>query len=353
MADLHRRSAAFGPSLAKARPGALVFDSEAEARPGLQSIALEAMLEIDAQYRALREGAGLLDRSERPRIVVAGSEAAEFLQGQVTNDVEALAPGEGCYAALLDRKGKVRADMRVLRIADDELLIDTEPETGAILLGHLGTYNVGRDAAVEADDSDRALLSLIGPLAAKLAGDLPPAPEHSHREAFVAGVGCTAIVTDRGIDLLVPAAGAEAVRAHLIDAGAQPVAEAAAEIARVEAGRPRVGREIDAATMPQEAGINDRAVSFTKGCYIGQETVARLHYKGKPNRHLRRLRPAAPVAAGDPIVAGDREVGTVGTAVISPAQGPLALAVVRREAVPGATVVVGGGVTATVEEVGD
>jgi tRNA-modifying protein YgfZ len=314
---------------------------------------METTLELDAQYRALREEAGLLDRAERPRIVVRGSEAAEFLQGQVTNDVEALEPGQGCYAALLDRKGKIRADMRVLRLSGDEFLIDTEPQTGDALLGHLGMYNVGRDAVVEADDSGRVLLSLIGPLTPTLLGDLPPAPEHSHRELFVAGVRCTAIATDRGADLLVPADGVAAVREHLIGAGAQPVAEAAAEIARVEAGRPRVGREIDAATMPEEAGINDRAVSFTKGCYIGQETVARLHYKGKPNRHLRRLRPAEPVAAGEPIVAGEREVGIVGTAVISPAEGPLALAVVRREAEPGTTVIVGEGVAATVEAVGD
>jgi len=312
---------------------------------------METTLELDAQYRAIREEAGLLDRSDRPRITVSGSEAAEFLQGQVTNDVEALTPGAGCYAALLDRKGKVRADMRILRIAEDEFLIDTEPDTGEVLLGHLGTYNVGRDAMVVPDDSGRALLSLVGPLAAKLAGDLPPAPEHSHREAFVAGVRCTAIATTDGIDLLVPADGAATVRAHLTDAGAQPIVEAAAEITRVEAGRPRIGHEIDTATMPAEAGINGRAVSFTKGCYIGQETVARLHYKGRPNRHLRRLRPDAPVAAGDPIVAGEREVGKVGTAVISPAEGPLALAIVRREAEPGSCVVVGDGVAAVVESV--
>jgi len=313
---------------------------------------MEAILELDAQYRAIREEAGLLDRSDRPRITVKGSEAAEFLQGQVTNDVESLTPGAGCYAALLDRKGKVRADMRILRIAADEFLIDTEPDTGDVLIRHLGTYNVGRDASVEPDGTGRALLSLVGPLAAKLAGDLPPASEHAHREAFVAGVRCTAIATADGIDLLVPADGAAAVRSHLTGAGAQPVVEAAVEIARVEAGRPRVGHEIDAATMPAEAGINDRAISFTKGCYIGQETVARLHYKGKPNRHLRRLRPEAPVAAGDPIVAGDRAVGKVGTAVISPAEGPLALAIVRREAEPGSRVVVGDGVAAVIETVG-
>jgi folate-binding protein YgfZ len=314
---------------------------------------MEATLELDAQYRALREEAGLLDRSDRARIVVCGSEAAEFLQGQLTNDVESLEPGAGCYAALLDRKGKVRADMRVLRLADDEFLIDTEPETGDLLQGHLSMYNVGRDAAVEADGPGRSLLSLIGPLTPKLLGDAPLVSEHAHSEQLLGGAACRVIATDAGADLLVPADAVEAVTAWLTAEGAQPVVDAAAEIARVEAGRPRVGREIGPQTMPAEAGINDRAVSFTKGCYIGQETVARLHYKGKPNRHLRKLRSEEPLAAGDPVVAGDREVGTVGTAVISPAEGPLALAILRREAEPGDEVIVGDGVAATVEAVGD
>ena len=313
---------------------------------------MEATLELDAQYRALREEAGLVDRSGRPRLVVRGGEAAEFLQGQLTNDVEALAPGEGCYAALLDRKGKVQADMRVLRIGEDEFLIDTEPETGDLLARHLGTYNVGRDAAVERDDSGGALLSLLGPLAPKLAGDAPLGPEHAHAERFVAGAACRVIATDAGADLLVPADAVAAVTAHLLAEGAQPVSEDAADIARVETGRPRVGREIGPQTMPAEAAIDERAVSFTKGCYIGQETVARLHYKGKPNRHLRRLRPSEPVAAGDPVLAGDREVGVIGTAVISPAEGPLALAILRREVEPGDEVRVGDGVVAVVEAVG-
>ena len=116
------------------------------------------------------------------------------------------------------------------------------------------------------------------------------------------------------------------------------MSEAAAEIVRVESGRPRFGREMTTATIPQEAGINERAVSFTKGCYIGQETVARLHYKGKPNRHLRGLRLAGPVAAGDPSARASASWATVGTAVLSPARGPIALAILRREAEPGAAV---------------
>ncbi len=107
---------------------------------------------------------------------------------------------------------------------------------------------------------------------------------------------------------------------------------------RVERGRPRYGVDIDESTIPQEAGLNERAVSFTKGCYVGQETVARLHYKGKPNRHLRGLRLSAPVASGAELRLGERTVGHVGSVAVSPTLGPIALALVRREAAPGETV---------------
>ncbi len=298
-------------------------------------------MEIDAQYRAIREGAGLLDRSARRWIGVDGSEAGEFLQGQITNDVEALEPGAGCYAALLDRKGRIRADMRVLRTAPDGFLIDTEPEAAELLLAHLSLYRVGRDADVAALASQPLLLSLLGPRTAQVL-DAPVGPEHSHRETRLAGHDCRVIATDLGADLLLAAADGAEVEAHLLDAGAEPIGAEAAEVARVEAGRPRLGREIGPQTMPQEAGINDRAVSFTKGCDVGQETVARLHYKGKPNRHLRRLIAELPMSAGEPVIASGREVGTIGTAVISPARGPVALAILRREAEPGAEVEVAG-----------
>ncbi len=104
------------------------------------------------------------------------------------------------------------------------------------------------------------------------------------------------------------------------------------------------------ATIPEEAGINERAISFTKGCYIGQETVARLHYRGKPNRRLRGLRLAAPARAGDPVQLAERQLGSVGTAVLSPVHGPIALAILRREGEAGATVAVGDGIEAEVVE---
>jgi folate-binding protein YgfZ len=304
-------------------------------------VGVEAPIELDGQYRVIREDAGVLDRSDRGKLLVNGPDAADFLQGQLTNDVEALPPGAGCYAALLDRKGHMQADMRVLRLAEDEIWIDTEPEAEGPVARHLGTYRVGREVEVVELGPDRAILSLLGPAADELTGIGPLSPEHAHREAQVGGVACRAVATDLGIDFVAEARHAEALKEALIAAGAAPVSEAAAEILRVEGGRPRFGREMGTQTIPQEAGIDERAVSFTKGCYIGQETVARLHYKGKPNRHLRGLRLAAPARDGDPIAVGDREVGLIGTAVVSPAHGPLALAVIRREAEPGSRVDVG------------
>ncbi len=256
-----------------------------------------AAIELDAQYRQLREECALLDRSRRGRLAVRGPEAAEYLQGQVTNDVESLDEGEGCYAALLDRKGHVQADLRVLRTAAEEFLVDTEEEGFEAARRHLETYNIGRDAEVTDETAGSAILSLIGPRSAEVAG-LVRGEADDCQAAEIAGVECLAITTRDGIDLACDAAERDALVAALLDRGAGQISEAAAEIARIEAGVPRFGAEITPATMPAEAHIVEEAVSFTKGCYIGQETVARLHYRGKPNRHLRGLRFNAPAARG-------------------------------------------------------
>jgi tRNA-modifying protein YgfZ len=302
-----------------------------------------AAIELDGHYRVLREGAGMIDRSGRGKLIVSGADAATFLQGQLTNDVEAIAPGEGCYAALLDRKGHVQADMRVLRLGPEQFWIDLEPEATATVSRHLSLYRVGQEVEIADLTEDRAMLSIVGPGAATVTAVGVLSPEHAHQELTLGKAAARAVATDLGLDLIYAAGDANGVAAALLDAGAERVSEQAAEIVRVESGRPRFGREMSTATLPQEAGIDDRAVSFTKGCYIGQETVARLHYKGKPNRHLRGLRLDQPVAAGEPITLGDRELGRIGTAVISPALGPIALAVIRREAEPGAQVTVGEG----------
>lgn len=306
-------------------------------------------VEIDGQYRVLREEAGFVERPERRLLRCAGPDAVEYVHDQVTNDVVGLAPGEGSYAALLDRKGRMQTDLRVLRTAPDELLLDCDAEGREALGLHLGTYRVGRDVEFTKLDDEFAVVSVIGPATARVLGG-PIGPEHSHRELNLAGTVVRAVATDTGADLICPRPALDAVRAALREGGAESVQPEAVEVIRVESGRPRFGREMTTATIPQEAGINDRAVSFTKGCYIGQETVARLHYKGKPNRHLRGLRLEAPVARGAVVRLGDRELGNVGTAVLSPALGPIALAVLRREAEPGARVLVDDEIAAEVVE---
>lgn len=306
-------------------------------------------VELDAQYRQLREECGLLDRSERGKLVVSGPEAGEYLQGQLTNDTEAIEAGEGVYAALLDRKGHMQADMRVLRPGEGtELWIDTEPEGLEAARRHLGMYKIGREVEVTDATAERALLSLIGPRAVEIAG-CAPLPENSCEAVTIGGAECIAVGTADGIDVFVAASERDRVWDALLGAGAVEVSPEAAEIRRIEAGRPRFGAEMGTETMPAEAGIVEQAVSFTKGCYIGQETVARLHYKGKPNRHLRGLRLSAPAQPGASLKLGEKEVGTLGGSAVSPALGPIGLAILRREAEPGATLAVGeDGVTAEV-----
>ena len=167
----------------------------------------------------------------------------------------------------------------------------------------------------------------------------------------IAGIECLAVGSAAGIDLIVDAGEAERLRAALIDAGAIEVDPGAAEIIRIESGRPRFGAEMSIESMPAEAGIVEDAVSFTKGCYIGQEPVARLHHRGRPNRHLRGLLLSAPVEPGEALTLGEKEVGRVGSACVSPVHGPIALAIIRREAEPGTELVVGeDGVTARVAD---
>ena len=281
-----------------------------------------------SDYELVTESVGLVDRSDRAKFIVRGSDAADFLQGQVSNDVEALEPGSGCYATVLSHKGKLRTDLRILR-DDDSFWLDTEAIGHAVLEHMLRTYSLGRDVEFEDVTESRALLSLVGPAARERLDVVPPAEEH----AFVSGEHGIYVATQLGVDVI-------AAPSTTLDV--EPVSEEAAECLRIEAGRPRLGYDMDADTIPQEAGINERAVSFSKGCYVGQETVARLHYKGKPNRHLRGLRLSEPAERGTDILLGERVVGKLGSTCVSPRLGPIALALIRREAEPGASVQVGG-----------
>jgi folate-binding protein YgfZ len=314
-----------------------------------------------AEQHALREGCGLLDRSERGKLALTGGGTVEFLNGQVTNELADLHAGEGHYAAFLTPKGKMLGDLRILAVDGGtggesgplELMLDTERSSLQALFDMIRRYKVGYDAELHKRTVERGLLSLMGPAAVATCGAdaLQESAEHANAPLTLDGVATLAVRTDVGIDLICDAADTGQLSAALVERGAVVVSEGASEILRVESGRPRFGLDMDDTTIPQEAALNERAVSFTKGCYVGQETVARLFYKGKPNRHLRGLRLSAPAQAGEELHLGERVVGRVGSSVVSPALGPIALALVRREAELGATVEVGEhGMTAVVTE---
>ncbi len=348
---------------------------------------------LQAEYEALTVGCGLVDRSERGKLALTGAGAVEFLNGQVTNELTDLHPGEGRYAAFLTNKGKMLGDLRILAVGasvmgatseagaasndpPSELLLDTERVALQALFDMIRRYKIGYEVELHKRTLECGLLSLIGPDAQacveRLVGaekntfhtepppcgapgsdplphplsQLPPT-ENDHTLAEIGGATVRLIATADGIDALCEATDLERVREALVDAGATPAGEAVAEIVRVERGRPRYGVDIDEGTIPQEAGLNERAVSFTKGCYVGQETVARLYYRGKPNRHLRGLRfsepsDSAPSAVpGEELRLGERPVGHLSSVVESPRLGTIGLALVRREASPGDTLAVG------------
>ncbi len=319
---------------------------------------------LAGEYATLTERCGVVDRSERGKLALTGTGAVEFLGGQVTNELVGVKPGEGRYAAFLTHKGKMLGDLRILLVGDDpegephELLLDTERSTLQALFDMIRRFKVGYEVELHKRTVECSLISLVGPTADAVAvnalaldpGDLP-AEEHDHLLVTLNQAGIRVIRTDIGLDLLLDSSALDGVRNTLFEAGAVEVSEAAAEIVRVEHGRPRYGLDLDESTIPQEADLNERAVSFTKGCYVGQETVARLHYKGKPNRHLRGLRLSEPVEPGAELRLGERAVGRLGSSVLSPTLGPIGLALVRREAQPGDRLTVGeGDTTAVVSE---
>jgi len=302
---------------------------------------------LAAEHAVVSERCGLLDRSERGKLALTGAGAVEFLNGQVTNELANLAPGEGRYAAFLTHKGKMLGDLRILATsvgadgAPAELQLDTERVALQELFDMIRRFKVGYDVELHKRTLERGLLSLIGPESDRVAGTdgvgvgdaaraTLPAEEHANVPVEIDGIAALAIRTDVGVDLLCDSADTQRLREALPARGAQAISEQAAECVRIERGRPRYGVDIDQSTIPQEAGLNERAVSFTKGCYVGQEPVARMHYKGHPNRHLRGLRLTRPSAPGAMLATGGKEVGRVTSSALSPALGAIALALVRQ-----------------------
>src|SRR3954449_4143277 len=249
-----RRAAARGGAPPRARP---------RPRRGLVSrvVSSDAMAVTDtlaAEDRVLRTGAGIVDRSERGKLALTGPEAKAFLHGQVTQDIESLQPGRGCYAAFLTHKGKMLGDLRVLDLGD-ELLLDTERGALQELFNMIRRYKLGSDVELHKRTLEQGLLSLVGPRARHIAAaETLGAAEHDNARGEIGGNPVVLVATDLGVDVFCAAEHIDGVRGALEAAGAVAVSEAAAEIVRVEHGRPRWGLELDDGVIPQEAGLNQR-----------------------------------------------------------------------------------------------
>jgi tRNA-modifying protein YgfZ len=309
--------------------------------------------EMARDYEAFHDGAALIDLSHRNRIRFSGAGARDALNGVLTCDVAPLANGEGTYGVALTSKGKVVADVCVFANADS-FLVDAAPASSAGWQELVAKYINPRLAARSNESETTGSLGIFGPEAARIVSSLTgidrdaleELPMYSHL-AFGTESGDVARVPDMGVDgfrLIVTRAAIDDLRSAAISHGARTVGSGAAECARIEAGRPTWGIDMDESTLPQEANLESLgAISYTKGCYTGQEVVARLHFRGHVNRRLMGLRvegTSAPLRGAELSNVDGTACGDVRSSIVSPRFGPIALAMVRREVDPGAKVTV-------------
>lgn len=275
---------------------------------------------------------GYLHAEDPGVLVLRGDDAGEFLNGQVSNDVSALADGESKYALLLTPKGKLRADMTITKDGDETIVVCEAAHLPAIR-HTIDTYRIGYFFSTEDATGEWALIRLVGV------------------EAPQTAIPVVELNSPLGVDLLVEQGELSALTAELASQGVSELTADQFAAARIASAVPAFGAELDEDTFPAEAGLEERAVSFEKGCYVGQETVARMHYKGKPNRHLRLLEAATPLESGAAVTAADgRELGRVGTTATREDGSTVALAILRREGENG-DVVDAGGIAATIVQI--
>jgi folate-binding protein YgfZ len=305
------------------------------------------------EYAFLRRTAGVLDLAYRSRLCLTGADRVRFLNGQVTNHIAALRAGQGCYAALVNSKGRMESDLHV-HCLPDELLLDFEPGLTSAVRDRLGKYLVADEVEVVDLKPHYGLWSVQGPEAATVLAHLHwpvQLPELEYQSVTVRDdtLGERLIVAigrlgGQGFDLFVPAAAAAAVGDQLVAAAGQVngglAGWEAMELLRIEEGIPRYGQDMDAGNIPLEAGLEARAVRYNKGCYIGQEVINRIHSIGHVTKTLHGLLlpddlPQLP-ARGDKLLQEGKPVGYITSSRRSPAfQRNLALGYVRKEVIDG------------------
>lgn len=286
------------------------------------------------------------------RIRISGPKAAELVTGMVTNDVSAIQPGEGQYAAALTPKGKIVADLRIFAL-DDAVLIDTTAAAAPGWKEMVRKYVNPRLAPYHDVSSELKDIGVFGRSARSVLSqvlliddrDLAALAPYSHlSRPFEDATVIIARVPEmelEGYEIFLPAEATASLTTKLQAAGISAGSKETWEIARIESGRPEWGTDMDDSTLPQEANFDELgAISYTKGCYIGQETVARVHFRGHVNRFLRRLRfvtrPAPPKGA-ELLDETGKVIGDIRSSALSPRYGGVALGMVRREVTPGTT----------------
>jgi len=310
----------------------------------------------------LHEGCGLVDRSWIDRLEIAGADRARFLNGMVTCEVRELGVGGGAYGFVTHRKGGVLSDFVVLELGD-RFRLELPPGRGPAVADHLGKYVLADRVEISAPEEPLPL-TLAGPESRKLLrgllGDSLPAPAEArwgHAPVEIAGrpvhLAHRPLLGEEAWTLWAAAADAPEVAEAVLGAGGRPVGFEALDTVRIEAGIPWWGRDFDDSNLPQETGL-DEALNFTKGCYLGQEVVARIHYRGGVNRKLRGLQfdGDEPPAEGTELLLDGRPVGKVGSVAVSPLlEGPIGLALLHaRGAEPGTRLEVAGDGEAEVAE---
>lgn len=284
-------------------------------------------------YDVLRTAAVTVPRDDRFRVAFTGDKAREVLSGLLSADLSTLTPGAWRHACALTPKGRVIALVRVIDRGTD-LLVDGDAAAAEGFIAMIRKYVNPRLAGYADVTATTGCVGVYGPAAA--------AALETALGANRAGVVVIASrdLAPGGHDCIGPRDRVREVAAALERAGVPSLDAATAEVARIEAGMPRWGVEMDDDTIPQEANLEMfGALAFDKGCYTGQEVVARIHFRGHVNRHLRWLTAAAPIPVGATVHDADgKEVGAVRSSVVSPARGPLAIAMVRREVAPGTDV---------------
>jgi folate-binding protein YgfZ len=310
-------------------------------------------------YKAAHEHAATIDRSDRGRLVVSGADRASYLQGLVTNDVAILGAGEGCYAAYLTPQGRMIADLFVYELGDVMLLTVPRRQKDSVL-AKLDQFIFGEDVQLGDATESFFVIAIVGPDAPGIVGgivgctvsEIEALPEHGNRRAaFGGGAAIVTRVTDTGVagyDVYVEQPHAGALQRTLDAAGVPAAGPETAEAIRIEAGVPKFDRDMDEQTIPLEAGIEPRAISLTKGCYVGQEVIIRVLHRGH-GRVARKLvglvlDDAVLPAPGEEVTVGSREIGRVTSSAMSPAlRRPVAIAYLHRDFLaPGTAVSVSG-----------